>query len=508
MKKYFILVLVYCLSLLTACFKDDTVVATDESMISDITITGLKDTTVTAFSTVLELEPEVVGYTEDELSYAWYVYGGELPVEGGYRTVKIADTKKLSYLVDLKQGSYTLVFEATHKGNGYTMLAEMDLKVSTAFSQGFYILKETENGDCELDLYNRDNGECMSNILEATQGAALTGAPRELGVLYGKAYVDPETAEAGGANLLFVASGDNEMACFRTEDMMKVFDRSSILFGEMTADEIPYCMASIARLNLLFSNKGVRGDTPTGSSFVEGATGKLGYPKGDGASLFIQACDGGMLYWDENAHRLRYYAGSVEEVEYFGDEINWDEVFPVATGWNHQAGVNTMWYVFEDQDGQRYLVFVDTTHAVTEVRRLDPASHIAQADVIAGNALTSYSIYVEHDNQLWIYSLEDGMEVALNPTGLPAGQITYLSDLYFSSLFDYLLIGVQNGNEYALCMYQIKGGQTLGGPEHLVEGEGKLKKVRYISQSDMYLPNYYAFTDYAVTLGMGPDFPY
>lgn len=509
MKRYFVIVLVYCLSLLTACFKDDTVVATDESIIDDITITGLKDTTVIAFSTLLELEPEVTGYTEDELTYAWYVYGGELPVEGGYRTVKIADTKKLSYQVDLKQGSYTLVFEATHKENGYTALSEMGLKVSTAFSQGFYILKETAEGKTDLDLYNNDSKEFMSNVLEITQGEALMGAPRELGVLYGKAYVDPETAEAGGATVLFVASGENEMACFRTEDMMKVFDRSTILFDEMAADEVPYCVATTSMWNFYFSSKGVRGDTPSGSSLVGGATGKLGFPEGEGASMFIQACDGsGLLYWDENVHRLRYCDSSIEEVEYFGSEINWDEVSPVATGWNHLAGVNTLWYIFEDFTGQRYLVFVDTKHTVTEVRRLDPDSHLAQADLIAGNGLTSYSIYMVHNNQLWMYSLEDGAEVALSPTSLPAGEITYLVDLYFSSSFDYLVIGLQNGNEYVLYMYQIEGGQPYGAPEHIIQGEGKVKKVRYVSQSDLFMPNYYAFTDYAAMYGMGPDFPY
>ena len=72
------------------------------------------------------------------------------------------------------------------------------------------------------------------------------------------------------------------------------------------------------------------------------------------------------------------------------------------------------------------------------------------------------------------------------------------------------MIGTQAGDNYALYMYEIQGGQPYGEPVHVVKGNGKIKQVRYVSQSITWamIPNYYAFTDYASMFGMGPDFPY
>ena len=115
MKKY---ILFLCaLGLLSSCFKDDSTVAKEENRATEIVVEGLRDTSVVSFSTTLELTPTVPGYTDDELSFAWYIYGGEFEdqTEDGYRTVSIGNEKTLVYPVELKTGTYTVVCEATHK---------------------------------------------------------------------------------------------------------------------------------------------------------------------------------------------------------------------------------------------------------------------------------------------------------------------------------------------------------------------------------------------------------
>lgn len=502
MKKYIFFYLFFALVGVGACFDDETIVATDATMIDDIAIGELRDTTAVAYTTVLKITPDVAD--NPAYSYAWYVYGESLPTDKGYRTVKIGSEKTLSYVVNLGLGSYTLVFEVTDMETGYCAMKEMALQVITAFSQGFYILKEV-GGNTEIDMYNTDNGEKLSDLFAMTQGKSLPGTPTGINVLYGMAYVDPETAAASSGAALFVAYGENEMACFRTTDLMKVFDRTTLLFNEMAEDEIPYSMAT-AGGTYLFSNKGVRRTTSL--------TGKYGYPVGgEGASRFFQACDGaGLMYWNEITCRLEYTNGSAPiAIEYYGNEINWNDVEPIATGWNHLVGVNTMWYVFENAVGERWLVLINSSRQVTEVRALDASLHIAQSNIIAGNGLTSSTIYSVHDNTLWRYSIDNGTENAtpLQLTGVAAGEeIVFLSDIYFQTEFDYIVVGTQNGDNYTLYMYEIQGGQPYGSPVHVVKGKGFLKQVRYVSQSSISSPNYYAFTDYAIELGMGPDFPY
>ena len=123
MKKY-IIILACSLLGVVSCYDDDSHVAT--KLLNDIVIDGLKDTSAISCSTVLDLIPEVSGYSEEELSYAWYIYGGEFEkqTDKGYRTVQIDSVKNLSWAVDVKKGDYTLVFEVTNKESGYAVMKE------------------------------------------------------------------------------------------------------------------------------------------------------------------------------------------------------------------------------------------------------------------------------------------------------------------------------------------------------------------------------------------------
>ena len=508
MKRYILAILACCLLGLTACYEDNSTLPTDESTLNKIQIGELRDTSVIAYSSVLKITPEVSGYADSELSYAWYIYGGQFSeqIQNGFRTVKISDQKTLSYEITLKQGKYTLVFEATSKMYGYSVTQEMGMQVLTPFAQGFYILKETADGNTELDIYNLTAKTLGTDVLTLTQGAPLSGAPRTLNTVYSKAYVDPETANPGDMITAFVAYGQNEFACFRTEDLLKVFDRSSLLFTEMEEDEIPYGMATAAMANFYFSSKGVRTDGYGGNEY---GTGKLGYPAGNGGSGLIQACDGrGLLYWDIQNRRLMYASdgGTVNEVRYTGNDIVRENTEAIATGWNYLAGTNTVWYLLEDQTGQRYLAFVDKGYNITKVQRLELTSHLNRGQVVAGNGKTSLSIYVVDDNIIYRYNIEDGSESQVKPEGLSVdGSITFLSNIFYgSSTFDYIVIGVQNDNDYTLYAYNMIGGLPYGTPVHKTSGKGILKEVRYVSGiASTFAPNLYPF--YGM---MGPDFPY
>ena len=518
MRKYVLLALC-SLGLLNSCFKDDSTVAKEENRAPAIVVEGLNDTSVVSYSTVLELTPTVPGYADDELSFAWYIYGGqyETETEEGYRTIPIGEEKTLVYPVELKTGTYTVVCEATHKATGYFGLTEFTLNVTTAFSEGFYVLKETPDGNTDFDIYNYTSKTLKEDVLTTEHGAPMTGKPRNMTVIYGKTFIDPATAKSTYGTGLFVASGTNEFTLYNTDDLSQMFNRSDLLFGTMSEDEIPYAMYSLGYSNFYFSNQGVRtegiGTSGLGSEF---ATGKLGIPVGAGASTFIQACDNsGLSYWSENEHRLMYaISGSANEIPYkegySGIQIDWDKAEAIATGWNHVGGTNTIWFLFEVSGEGRYLVFLNG-HIIDNVQQVDPSCHLATADVIAGNALTGQFIYSVENNHLYRYSIPDKSESESPLSSLPTGTITYLYNIFYSSgsLFDYVIVGIQNGNEYTVQMYNIEGGRPFGEPVHTFNGTGTLKKVCYVCPTPAYFnPNYYAFTSYAVELGIGPDFPY
>ena len=92
MKKIYIGLFWACILGITGCYEDDSTMATPESMVNEITIEEFADTSAVAYSTVLELTPKVTGYSDTELEYRWYIYGGEFSdrTEDGYRTGKKA----------------------------------------------------------------------------------------------------------------------------------------------------------------------------------------------------------------------------------------------------------------------------------------------------------------------------------------------------------------------------------------------------------------------------------
>lgn len=76
MKKIYIGLFWACILGITGCYEDDSTMATPESMVNEITIEEFADTSAVAYSTVLELTPKVTGYSDTELEYRWYIYGG------------------------------------------------------------------------------------------------------------------------------------------------------------------------------------------------------------------------------------------------------------------------------------------------------------------------------------------------------------------------------------------------------------------------------------------------
>lgn len=517
MKNYILFLYLCVAALLTSCFDDNSTVATEANRVKTIQVEGLKDTSMVAYSRPLELTAHVEGSSDDELSYAWYIYGGQYEgkTKDGYRSIQIGTGKTLSYPIELRIGYYTVVCEATHISTGYFASAQFRLNVTSDFSQGFYILKETTDGNSELDFYNHLKKEINNDLLTKVHDSPLPGKPRNMNTVYSKVCMDPETATSTYVTGIFVTCGDNNVALYNTTDMSLMFDRSNLHYGEMEADEVPYAMATFNTNNFYFSSKGLTIESVGGDMTSEFATGQTPLPEGEGASPFIQVCNSSsMSYWSESEHCLmrviaEWSGTSYRKIDYIedytGPKIPWEQAKPVATGWNSISGENTIWYLFDVAGEGRYLVFLNGRE-IFEVRLLNPSLHITQADLIAGRGKETNVIYSVHDNQLYRYSVTEGTEVALSVEALPTGTITWISNLFFTNeKWDYIVIGVQNGDKYTVAMYNIQGGQPYGKPVYTFEGTGYLKKVCYAVPlpQNMY-PNQGAFSRW----GTAPDFLY
>lgn len=485
---------------LFACTDDDSTWGTNS--VGDITIEGLTDRAVVSYvGNRVEVKPVLkTGYPEEELGYAWYLYEnvmGEL--DDGYRTNKISEEKDLSYEVNLPSGSYTLVFEVTAESNGYVQTATMNLSVSTSFSQGFYILKETPEGNTEVDLYGNDG--LVSNLMARFSDGALRGKPRNLSVVYSGEYIDPDANATASTNLVHVFTEENVYRGFRSEDMKQVFSNSNLFYGgDMPAGEMPYILFRTPNYTTYFSNTGIR--TARTASYGQAAnTGMMGYPVDEvGTSKHVQLLFYGMnlVYWSDELHRLRtidYQFRTPADVECNDETAYPDDLECISSGVNIMGNgdVVTAYFLCEQpSSGDRYLLLVDTfsPESVSETIKLDPKFHIASADVVTGNRMTATYLYSIYENELYAYSWTTKDERKFNLPGIPAGEtVTYITNQYFnaymdtSTNFDSFIVATQSGNRYNLYFFDeedMSGGQPIA-PGEVVSGEGTVKAVRFLS---------------------------
>ncbi len=484
---------------LSACCNDDSTLASMN--ISDIEIGAIADQSVVSYvGDKLEIHPEIsTEYAEDQLSYAWYLYENVMgEFEDGYRTNQISTEKNLSYEVNLPSGSYTLVFEVTSKENNYVKTSKVNLSVSTSFSQGFYILKETSDGCTEVDLYG--NGGLATNLMERFSGESLKGKPRNLSLVYSGEYIDTDLNKTASTNLIHVFTEDNVYRGFRSEDMKQVFDNSNLFYGgDIPGTEEPYIIFRTPNYTAYFSNTGIR--TAQTASYGQAAnTGMMGYPVNEiGTSKHVQLLYYGMnlVYWSNEEHKLRtidyrFRTSSIVEVD--ANTQYPDDLECISSGVNMMSNgeVVTAYFLCEQpSSGDRYLLLIDTfsPEMISETIKLDAKFHVASSDIVTGNRLSATYLYSIYNNELYAYSWMTDDEQKFNLPGIPAGEtITYITNQYFyyydsPTDFDSFIVATQVGDQYKLYFYNkenMSGGQPVSVGQ-VITGEGIVKAVRFLS---------------------------
>ena len=510
---------------MTACYEDESSLGTIE--VGKIEIADLQDMSVVSYSdNVLHIEPDVkAGYPEEEMRYAWYIHGGEFDddseIEGGFRTNLISEEKVLDYEVNLPSGRYRLIFEAIAP-NGYSQWKQMYLTASTPFSQGFYLLKETADGNTEVDLFMTDG--LNEDLITKALGAPMTGKPVGMSVIYRNGYINEETQDMDEANVLHVIS-ETDYRGFRTEDLVQLFDPTNLTYdGALPAGEHPQTFIQNMSGIVLMTEAGIYKTNDASAGATSSKFGVNLFPSG---SKYVYALGGGMNglpFWGEGTHRIYDNLGTTK------DPLAWelpaganaDNLSCIACGLNTHVGVETGWFLLEDNtSGKRYLAFIGTVisgyyevAAVTEVRELPADSHLANGNLFAGCGLQAQVIYVVDDNTLYAYNLTNGTETQIPLPGLDNGTITYIGNNYMNDYygdettnFDYLLVGTNNGDDYSLYFYDgLVSGVPKGEYFQVVKGKGTVKGVRYLSLT--FDPSSWGYV-YDYYLGCnGPCYPF
>ena len=484
---------------MNSCFKDEgnyTYDAIGEIEISNIEESYLKYSYV---GDVLEI-PAVVTTDYADMEYAWYIWEG---TGTSYEEEKqemqlIGEDKELSYEVNLAPGDYTVMLKATSATNGYSALQTTHLEVSTQFLRGFYVLKETAEGNTELDLHYQDGQPLVENMLAITGQEELAGKPLAVAPLYLQGYIDKETNKVEECNAIAVTTEQGNIAFYNTEDFQMVHENSDVVYGGLGANIMPYVAYSDMFYNYILTSEGVysvqTGYTPSSAYAYDNNVNV------EGGSRFITSYwvdmwgmpMNGTFYWDNQNQCISYFDGYGGMI--FGPySENAEGMNCLMCGFTRS---NSMaYFLLENTQGRHlYEISVDVNmSSISTNAKIDlPASSkLAKATCYAVNADNANYLYYVYDNKLYAYSLSERDE-GTTPLSLPEipsdEEIAYLSyqwmnctaDAESGTNFTHLVVGTQKGDTYKVYMYDLAGGE----PQTLVRtitGTGKVKSVVYIS---------------------------
>ena len=302
-KIYSFVIMASLMLLVTSCFDDDSTAWTNP--LTRITISGIESAyEKTAYvNDRLQIQPVVeTGLTDDKVEYRWILINnktGKMTADGDtIQPLEIGNTKDLDYEVNTAPGSYQIRLYVTDKVTGNSAMAYSSLTVQTNFSKGFYILKETEDGNTELDELDF-TWNLAENLLQKIDGKSMSGKPANLCQIYDQNYINTENDEIETTNGLIVSS-EKDFGIYRATDLKRILDRSNIFFDESPTDEVIYGTFSSSFNSMLISSKGFY-------SF-SGGTGQFGMPdvKSTGSPYYYAdfAAEGGGAYWNPVTHSI------------------------------------------------------------------------------------------------------------------------------------------------------------------------------------------------------------
>lgn len=492
---------------LSACFEDDSQLG---SPLGDITIEGIESSyTKNAYvGEKLQITPKIETDYAD-MDYQWLLLGEETGTikENGdtIQPTVIGTEKDLNYEVAIAPGTYQVRLVAKARSNGYTQYAFTSLTVKTTFSTGFYVLKQTTDGNTELDMLNNNN-ETAHDILTKIDGQPLSGAPQWMGPVYSMNYVNPDNDEMENTSAIIVTSQHGDFTVRRSTDMLEVFNRNNLFYDTMSETEKPYgiFLTTMGNMNLITS-AGLYSTSSAAGFGASPATGQYGLPVSEcgGSAYFyhdISSYGGGAL-WDETSHTLYGFDYNAMTTP-LTDMMMGGSEFTTAImtydclhcGYNNLISMPTGVFIMKDNtDSKRYLYLIDGGFMGQYLRSRTPLTgHMAAATCYSTNGASANYIYCVDGGRLYAANFveSDLPEVELKPQGIPSGEtITFITNQFWSGYFsggiafDYLIIGTQTGNSYKLYFYETNGGAPIGDPIKTMTGEGNVKCVRFLNTS-------------------------
>lgn len=508
---------------LASCISDESEYVGTE--VSDIEVSGIDENyeVVSYSGQHLKISP-VVKTKYTNLRYEWYLCSKQT----GYVTAKgdtiqpvlIGTEKDLDYEVNVAPTQYQLRLKCISE-TGFVRTVWTSFSAVTEFSKGFYIMKETSDGNTDLDLFTL-SGKKTDDLLAATQGKSLKGAPLMLNLGYDGFYINEESNQMEGTNKIIVTTEDGDFGVYRCTDLKLLFDRSNIKFEPMAEDEKVISIYNSERSEVMLTTKGVYNISNNNNyviwGYINPNSGRYPMPSEAHCSRYFvpdfpKAYGSGIL-WDDKECSIKAYsetdgvsAATNKTLEPVAEVANLTGTKCLYSGFCNSA--NKTFMLLEGADGKRRIANFTGTYiraifgyicAYTGIFEVSPSSHLAKASIFATCGWAAPYLYAVDGNKLYGVNLntEDLPELELQLDGISSSEkITYVTnqyDAWTANSYDYLIVGTESGDSYNLYFYECSNGIPTGQPVMKTSGKGKVKGVRFLTDTyDSY--SYRSVTD-------------
>ena len=201
-----------------------------------------KDYSVIIFKDVLKINPILKNVDENaNLAHLWLMYPDVGVDNEKYEFVDTISTERnLEFKANIGMGKYVIQYRVTDLDNGSLMSsAQFNLDAITQFSNGFYVLKETEGGNTEMDLIISETDR-IDNLLEQSLGSSLSGKPVSFGFWPDYSYLNPDK-DLIELNDFLLPISTNDMAMLRIEDMKNIHKFDDLFYSGAPAESPMFC---------------------------------------------------------------------------------------------------------------------------------------------------------------------------------------------------------------------------------------------------------------------------
>ncbi len=454
----------------------------------------------------LIIKPVISFGDEDESSFnkTWYDKRSDT-------LLPIANTLNLRIRLN-DAGSKNYIFEVEHKELGISKRVKTWVTVASGMERGFYILKETAEGNTDLDGHIRlqdEEYQLYPNMISDKLGKPLLGKPVSLDY-WNWIYNDLEGGQIIEDERVIRPVSEKDIAVFRMSSFAHIGGKSELFLEEK---EMHFeGLRSILGVSFLFSDDGRLTLMPNemSSRFVSGVNGDYELAP----MICAPKSKGSTFVYDKKTSSFMGVGGTTSTILKKLPDMTRENKYMPMNNWNadlkyfgrsegrmpgHRDSEGIGYALLEKKDDPGALFLLHFTLENAYRNMIDSYSSVERIDTLPRDLnlrkAKHYSVnqggrilYYTIGSRVFSYDMTTQEEKLVvgesdfsGPTGAPT-EITYLKHIYI--LYEYgfvkmgLFVGGYKDGNYTLYFY--KNAKTTEAPL-MWTGKGKLKDMRYTS---------------------------